>query len=603
MLAYLNIPRSQLNDTYIRTEVAPYATGLGGVNEAGNHSFRLADWLWLGLLAVIVLIIRLLERANRHQRHMTAMNLSADQQRFWKQNKSILWWIKKHITYAPIGKTRHNREFKLSSAVNMGTLPSRLHAAILLSWVLINIIACVYLEYSGPNPYRMAAELRGRSGYLALMNVVPLVLLAGRNNPLISWLQISFDTYNLIHRWLGRVVTIEAVVHTCAWAYVKLAETSWEGIRHMIATDAFIGYGTLGTVCLLLIAVLSLSPLRHAFYETFLNIHITLASLTIVAIFVHIKLAGLLELSLTMLALIVIWSYDRFMRLFKLIMLNRKGNKWTIATITALPGEASRVTLHLPRYVKIHCGTHAYLRFAGLNVWESHPFSIAWTMDHLAYFPKHEMDTENGEGRIDFSKSTTDVDFVVHAQTGITRRLYNKAKASGGTVTVRAAIEGPYAGHHSLSSYGHAILFAGSSGISHQLPFVQCLLKGYVDGTVATRKVTLIWIIRHSEHLEWVRPYMEQILPMKRRKELLTIKIYVTRPRNAADMHSASRTVQMFPGRPDVEILVKEEVAAQVGAMCVTVCGPGTLADGVRKAVRQNQETGTIDFIEESFTW
>jgi hypothetical protein len=32
--------------------------------------------------------------------------------------------IKKYILYAPLGKKRHNRELQLSSAVNVGTLPS-----------------------------------------------------------------------------------------------------------------------------------------------------------------------------------------------------------------------------------------------------------------------------------------------------------------------------------------------------------------------------------------------------------------------------------------------------------------------------------------------
>ena len=46
---------------------------------------------------------------------------------------------------------------------------------------------------------------------------VPLFLLAGRNNPLIPLLNISFDTYNLIHRWFGRIVILEAVAHTLAY--------------------------------------------------------------------------------------------------------------------------------------------------------------------------------------------------------------------------------------------------------------------------------------------------------------------------------------------------------------------------------------------------
>jgi hypothetical protein len=48
---------------------------------------------------------------------------------------------------------------------------------------------------------------------------------------------------------------------------------------------------------------------------------------------------------------------------------------------------------------------------------------------------------------------------------------------------------------------------------------------------------------------------------------------------------------------------VRKEVESQMGAMCVTVCGPGGLADNVREVVREVQEDGMVDFIEESFTW
>jgi hypothetical protein len=37
--------------------------------------------------------------------------------------------------------------------------------------------------------------------------------------------------------------------------------------------------------------------------------------------------------------------------------------------------------------------------------------------------------------------------------------------------------------------------------------------------------------------------------------------------------------------------------------MCVTVFGPGALADDVRGAVRVVQGLNVIDFFEESFTW
>ena len=57
---------------------------------------------------------------------------------------------------------------------------------------------------------------------MAVMNMIPLFLLAGRNNPVIKLTGISFDTMNLVHRWFGRIVILEALAHTICWIAVKV---------------------------------------------------------------------------------------------------------------------------------------------------------------------------------------------------------------------------------------------------------------------------------------------------------------------------------------------------------------------------------------------
>jgi hypothetical protein len=484
----------------------------------------------------------------------------------------------------------------------MGTIPSRFHTILLGSYILTNLSYCAALDYKNLNRYSVAAELRGRSGVLAVCNMIALVILAGRNNPLITLLQISFDTYNLLHRWMGRIVVIESIIHTIAWAYVKHAATGWKGVGSMMASDPFITWGTVGTAGMILIFLSSPSPVRHAFYETFLNVHIILAFISMIAVYLHCHIAKLPQIPYIQ-AVILLWLADRLARFFRIVYYNYsfKDKSWTNASVEALPGDACRVTMHLPKYASIKPGSHAYLRFATINAWESHPFSIAWVKHHSNQ--EKELESQSSK-RLDTSKATTDVSFIIHAQTGLTRRLFDKANlCSPRILTLRAAFEGPYAGHHSLDSYGHTVLYAGSSGITHQVPYIKHLVKGYADGTVATRKILLIWIVRDSEHLEWVRPWMDEILQLPRRKEILMIKLFVTRPRNPREIKSQSETVQMFPGRPNVKLLLETEVRNQTGAMCVTVCGPGGLADNVRGAVRDVQKDGAVDFIEESFTW
>ncbi|KAI1050440.1 hypothetical protein LB506_001501 [Fusarium annulatum] len=604
------IPTSTLKS---RGEAAPadaeatpnYHSNLDGVNQPMNLLFKDALWWTLGIMALVVLSIRIIEILWMRLRQVSAMNVSGPKQAYWKISQwSWMPNVKKNLTYAPLWNKRHNREFKLSSAISMGTLPSRLHFIILFIYLGSNFAYMFVLNWHNENKLAFCAELRGRSGTLALVNMVPLIIFAGRNNLLIGLLKISFDTYNLLHRWMGRIVVLESIIHTIAWLIVAVDDLGWDGVGHKLSHGLFEGSGAVGTVAMTFLLLLSVSPLRHAFYETFLNVHIVLAFVAFVATWIHCASSalkgGLPQLPWIM-AIMAIWFADRLARMLRIVFVNWSSKGWTDAVCEAMPGNVTRVTLHLPRYVDIEPGTHAYLRFWGLCAWESHPFSICW-VNHVRdnSLPIAEKDTLHA---VDKSTMTTTVSFLIGAQTGFTKKLFDRASRCPRGLRIKAAMEGPYAGHNSLDSYGHAVLFAGSTGITHQISYIRHLLEGYNQGTTAARRITLVWIIREYESLEWVRPYMDTILRIPNRKDILRIQIFVTRPQNPRDIVSTSATVRMFPGRPNVPLILAREVQEQMGAMCVTVCGPGALADDVRGAARAVQGSTVVDFVEESFTW
>lgn len=586
--------------------IAPFATALWGVNQPLNLIFVDVMWWTLGIMALGILAVRLVEVLWMYMRQVSSLNLSGDRQNYWKFAQwSWLPSLKKNLLYAPFWKKRHNREIKVSTAINMGTLPSRLHSLILIILLGTNLAYMFVLNWENDNMYEFCAELRGRSGTLALVNMVPLIFLAARNNPLIAWLRISFDTYNLIHRWLGRLVAVDALIHTIAWLIVQVADGGWASVQQKINSDIFISSGVVGTVALVVIITISVSPLRHAFYETFLNLHILLALVIFICTWMHCatSVLGHLPQLPWIVAIMALWFIERLWRMINLAYRNWSSQGHTEAIVEAMPCEATRVTMHLPRYVDIKPGSHAYLRFRDVCPWECHPFSIAW-VEHTSdsTLPTHEKGSSTA---VDKSRAITSVSFVIGAHTGFTRKLFNKASESRGkAVRLRGALEGPYAGHHCLDSYGHVVLFAGSTGITHQLSYLRPMIEAFNAGTVATRRITLVWIVREYEALEWVRPYMDAILRLPNRTDILRIQLFITRPKNPRDITSASATVQLFPGRPNIPMLLKKEVREQQGAMCVTVCGAGALADDVRSATRDVLEDGTVvDFIEESFTW
>jgi predicted ferric reductase len=588
--------------------ISPYHTGLNGVNQTTNMLFTDMLWWTLGIVGLLMVLLRIIELTWAQLRLLSTMTLDGGKQGYWKV-KQWDWMpgLKKRLIYAPLWKKRHNREIRLSSALNMGTLPSRFHALLLFGYLGSNLAYMFILDWKNQNKYALCAEIRGRSGTLAVVNMVPLIIFAGRNNPLIALLNVSFDTYNLLHRWMGRTSVIEVVIHLVAWIVVQVADNGWEGVKNRILHEPFITSGAVGVFAMVLLFVLAFSPIRHAFYETFVNTHIILALIAFICTWIHCLTAsvhGGLPQTPWILAVMVLWLVERVARMLRLAYVNWSTRGFTEAIVEPMPGQACRVTMHLPRYVNIKPGQHAYLRFAGVNCWENHPFSIAW-FEHSCdetLLPISEKDTKTMRTPV-----ATTVSFIIGAQTGFTRKLYNRARGTDrrpGSIAMRAAFEGPYAGHHSMDSYGHVVLFAGATGITHQISYLRHLIEGRNAGTVATRRITLIWIVRDNDMLEWARPWMDQVLKLPNRREILHIKLFVTRPKSVHQIQSGSQTVQMFPGRPNIAMLLAKEVGEQMGAMCVSVCGPGGLADDVRGAVRGVQDQRTVvDFVEESFTW
>ncbi|KGO76642.1 FAD-binding 8 [Penicillium italicum] len=602
------------------TYIYEYSRGLDGVNVPRDVIFTRIIYISLSIVAVALFCGRVAQISHAYLRQITASSANKLQQTFWAQEQSTWWpFIKKQILYAPLGKKRHNRELQLSSAVNVGTLPSRLQTILVVLYFASQVAYCVILDYSVNNKAALVAELRGRSGTLAVLNMVPLFLLAGRNNPLIAILHISFDTYNLLHRWLGRMVVLESVMHTTAWAVNAVDEEDFTRMLVRVRDTPFFLWGLTGTAAMIFLSLHSPSPIRHAFYETFLHLHQLAAVLAFLGVYVHLRIDNLPQQSWAR-TIASIWLGDRLARLFRLAHLNISTSGTTTMVVEALPGEACRVTFHLPKLIQIEPGCHVFAYIPRISWWMSHPFSIAWaepsTSDTAALIPSATQPQTQGKGYTDLEKQsglptkptkpTTQVSLIIGAQKGMTRRLYNLANASPSKfLTLSGFIEGPYgADPTNPSSYGTAVLFSAGAGITHHLLHTRALVTAAAQNTAATRKVYLIWSVRSTDHLTWVSSYMDQILRLPNRRDVLVVKLFVSKPRRAADIVSPSATVQMHSGRCRPDVVLDEILPGRTGATLVSVCGPGAFADEVRSAARERIGKGAvIDFAEEAFTW
>jgi hypothetical protein len=135
-----------------------------------NQDFYNYIFIILASLIAALTIWRVGIESVKYVRTLTCLN--NDTQRYFALPSKRWASFKKHILYAPIISKRHNKEFQLSSAINVGTLPTRFQLLFLLSYFGTNVVFCVYsIDWNLPVA-TAAKELRNRTGILAVVNMV-----------------------------------------------------------------------------------------------------------------------------------------------------------------------------------------------------------------------------------------------------------------------------------------------------------------------------------------------------------------------------------------------------------------------------------------------
>jgi hypothetical protein len=132
------------------------------------------------------------------------------------------------------------------------------------------------------------------------------------------------------------------------------------------------------------------------------------------------------------------------------------------------------------------------------------------------------------------------------------------------------------------------------------------------------------------DHLAWIQTWMTDIFDHDSINSttnlkgdtyfqipglMLSISIHVTGHKNDpeecistpettwTDIAPSNVPVNIHHEKPSFRTLLETEKAQQVGALAVSVCGPGGLGDSVRDAVRHVQGEKTVDLFEETFSW
>jgi len=229
--------------------------------------------------------------------------------------------------------------------------------------------------------------------------------------------------------------------------------------------------------------------------------------------------------------------------------------------VTALPGGggACRVDIELARPWKYTPGSHAYVYLPWVSLWQSHPFSIAWSNNPNKGITWSE-DCDNVEGRdssdsadsndtvsqspvedmVDIEKMTSTTIFadrpsvapsrlhkcpddipwsekntismVISKRTGMTKTLWDMAnRTASKTLYFRGFLEGEYGAQHGLYSYGMVVLVAGGIGITHCIGWARKLLHLYKEGRGVSRRTVLIWVVPDKDQYDWCREWFDEI--------------------------------------------------------------------------------------------
>lgn len=137
---------------------------------AANKAFTRYLFIVCGSVGLALLVWRLYNLFIQKVRHVVCLN--NEKQRYFAIPHSKLSWIKRNALYAPVLRKRHNREIQMSSAVNFGTLPTRLETLFLVLYFATNVIfSVVGVPFAGEE-VRAASTFRDRTGILSVVNMV-----------------------------------------------------------------------------------------------------------------------------------------------------------------------------------------------------------------------------------------------------------------------------------------------------------------------------------------------------------------------------------------------------------------------------------------------
>ncbi|KAL6714261.1 hypothetical protein ACLMJK_007684 [Lecanora helva] len=336
-------------------------------------------------------------------------------------------------------------------------------------------------------------------------------------------------------------------------------------------SDSLQFYGFMAFIAFITLALLSV--IRRSMFEIFQTTHLALAVLITYALWRHLTVRPSFSRFYVCIAS-GIFVLTTALRYSRLILRNVIwGQPYTTAKVTQVR-DSVRIQVIVPRPWKVRAGEYLYIWMPGVSIWsifQSHPFMVTWWDN-------------------DVDGKSTNIYLLIKPASGFTQKLVQYT----GNCVFRSWIDGPYGQPSNVGDYGNILMFASGIGITAQIPHLKELLRGYRNYRVRTRNILLVWQLDKESDQEWVQDWMTELLSEDQGAYILKIGLYVLRNfdnqnTSYGDMedYGEHNRVRKLYGRPDVDRLIKSEVAKKRGQLLIMTSTGSDMQEQIQRSTQK----------------
>ncbi|KAG5361735.1 Ferric/cupric reductase transmembrane component 1 [Yarrowia sp. C11] len=516
--------------------------------------------------------------------------------------------LRKHISLPAAFGYKHSQPFRVLRGICSMCMPTRVQSVIVTFYLLFVFIACFpgyhIIEHNTLYPGH-TAQLRKylamRTGILSFAQLPLLFLFAGRNNIMMWVTGWSFDTFNVYHRWIARVMIALAICHGIPNTILYADSLSF---RYSML---FYFMGVIAIISGSFMCIQGLHFFRSRWYEMFLVIHITLALLFTIAIWLHADLVGFQE---WVYAAVAVWAFDHLARYLRIIFSGVVCNGEF--TIIDHNDRIVRVEIAYSKLWKVYPGAHVFIYvLTPWKFWESHPFTIYQSPTAL----------ENGN-----------ISIMLKAKSGMTLKIFNHLLEKNDHANIKLFVEGPYGHQLPVRNYDSTVVVAGGIGVTATYSYAADLLQ-----CPSTKSIIFAWVVRNDAAIDWFRDELNSLLQDDR----VQVNIFVSAVQSSiekesqlrfgsyavsesdekksasstaveshSDGSSSTRKLSknlniVYGNRPNMSAAIPGFLGYCEGPTAIVICGPPVFNDDIRLAVSESLDIKNerVDYFEEAFSW